>query len=67
MLGSNQVDGRMIHAPQKKRQSIEQKEGEWVEAKAEDSDSDNDASSHNIFGDSNFVMTEELKQKLGLS
>jgi hypothetical protein len=56
-LATDQVDGKLIHTRHKKN-SIENKEA--IQENVH-SDSDNEASSHNIFGDSNFVMTEEMK------
>jgi hypothetical protein len=33
----------------------------------QDSDSDNDGSEHNIFGSKQFVLSQDMKQKLGLT
>lgn len=38
-----------------------------MDAVKQDSDSDNDGSEHNIFGSKQFVLSQDLKQKLGIT
>lgn len=63
LVNIGHIDGKMLQ--HKKRGSMEHKvEGGLAVAS---SDSDNEASSHNIFGGHGAEMSEELKMKLGFS
>lgn len=67
-MDSSKIDGHIL--PSKKRKSIEQNDhpaSENIDEIKHNSDSDNEGSEHNIFGSKQFLLSQDLKQKLGLT
>jgi hypothetical protein len=63
-IEGSKIDGHVI--VHKKRKSIDAGNFEG-QSEQIDSDSDNDSSEHNIFGSKRYVLSQDIKQQLGIS